>query len=192
MTKPTRSQQKMTRQDWVNAARQALITGGVEQVKVDRLAKRLKITRGSFYWFFKSREELLSALIQDWEQTNTQPMLDAIAALPTHSGAAQAMQALVSFWIHELDYSPAYDAAMRDWARVSPEAEAAVRRIDNKRIAALKEMFLKLDYPDDEAFIRARVTYFHQVGYYALHIKESRERRLELSPLYSKVLAGSQ
>lgn len=179
----------MTRQDWINAARQALIAGGVEQVKVDRLAKDLGITRGSFYWFFKSREELLDELLKDWEHSNTQPLLDEIARMPAGDATA-AMQGIVSFWIDEKDFSPAYDAAMRDWARVSPQAEEVVRRVDNRRIEALTEMFRKLGFPEDEAFIRARVTYFHQVGYYALQIKESKARRHALSPLYSKVLVG--
>lgn len=189
MTRKKPNQSRMTRQDWIAAARQALITGGVQQVKVDRLAKGLGITRGSFYWFFKSRGELLGALLQDWEHSNTQPLLDEIARIPTGDADA-AMRGIVAFWIDEKEFSPPYDAAMRDWARVSKDAEQAVRRVDNKRIGALTAMFVKLGFDKDEAFIRARVTYFHQVGYYALQIKESKARRHELSPLYSKVLVG--
>ena len=182
--------QRMTRQDWIRAARRALITSGVEQVKVDRLAREMKITRGSFYWFFKSREELLETLLEDWEATNTKPLLDAIAKLPKGDGMA-AMNALIEFWVEEKEFSPAYDSAMRDWARISPAVEKAVRRIDNKRIEAIKQMFLDMGYPEEEAFIRARVTYFHQVGYYALRIRESKATRLKLLPLYTKALIGA-
>jgi len=52
----------------------------------------------------------------------------------------------------------------------------------------LKQLFLDMGHPDEEAFIRARITYFHQVGYYAMGVEETREQRLRLLPLYTRVL----
>lgn len=184
-----RAHQRMTRDDWIAAARAALITSGVEQVKVDRLAKDLGITRGSFYWFFKSREELLDALLKDWEQTNTTPMIAAVESAPAGDGHAQ-FRALMQVWLDEKDFSPAYDSAVRDWARTAPKVERVVRRVDNRRIELMHGMFRNFGYPEDEAFIRARVAYFHQVGYYTLHIKESRKTREDLRALYFKALTG--
>jgi len=89
-----------------------------------------------------------------------------------------------------LDYSPAWDAAVRDWARVSGKVANAVRRTDDARIEILKQVFLDMGCKDEEAFVRARICYFHQVGYYALGVRESREERLRLMPLYTRVLTG--
>lgn len=59
---------RLTRDDWIDAAWTALSEGSIDTVKVDRLAKRLKVTRGSFYWHFKKREELIDAVVDRWLQ----------------------------------------------------------------------------------------------------------------------------
>ena len=55
---------KVTRQDWLNVAMDVLVSDGVEQVKVLTLGERLGVSRSSFYWYFKSRQELLTALLR--------------------------------------------------------------------------------------------------------------------------------
>jgi hypothetical protein len=74
---------------------------------------------------------------------------------------------------------------MRDWARTSKKAEKIVRRVDDQRIALIQEIFEGFGYKGVEALIRARITYFHQVGYYALRINESRAERLRSQSLVS-------
>jgi AcrR family transcriptional regulator len=179
---------RLNRDDWINAARRALINSGVEGVKVDTLAKRLKVTRGSFYWHFKNRADLLKALLENWETTNTAPMLEAIRA----SGARGEKEDFETYFgrllVEERDYSPTYDSAVRDWARTERKVSNAVRRIDHIRIEALAEMFAAYGFDRYEAVIRARITYYHQVGYYALQIKESIEERDRWGDLYNKVL----
>ncbi|MFM2303629.1 MAG: hypothetical protein RLZZ135_1039, partial [Cyanobacteriota bacterium] len=63
---------KLGRQDWVQAAIETLIEKGADAVKVDVIAKSLKITRGSFYWHFKNLDDLLAAIIQEWQAVNTE------------------------------------------------------------------------------------------------------------------------
>src|ERR1035438_2182029 len=58
----------LNRDDWLKAARLALLTGGVEAVRVEKLARNLRVTKGSFYWHFKDREELLALLLREWEE----------------------------------------------------------------------------------------------------------------------------
>src|SRR5882762_1086720 len=59
------------RQGWLDAARNALIREGIAGVKVGKIARRLKVTRGGFYWFFDSHKQLLDELLLDWEKRNT-------------------------------------------------------------------------------------------------------------------------
>ena len=67
-----------------------------------------------FYWFFDSRNELLDELLADWERTNTEAF-KATLLDPGHNGMAE-FQAMVDMWVAEAGYSPAWDAAIRDWA----------------------------------------------------------------------------
>jgi AcrR family transcriptional regulator len=176
------------RQGWLDAARSALIREGIAGVKVGKIARRLKATRGGFYWFFDSHKQLLDELLLDWEQRNT-AAFESVLRESGRNGMAE-FQALVDIWLNEKDYSPAWDAAVRDWARVSSKVANAVRRTDDVRIGVLKQVFLDMGCEDEEAFVRARVCYFHQVGYYILGVRESREERLRLMPLYTRVLTG--
>src|SRR6266571_4302142 len=50
---------RLSQDDWVDAAVQVLLHEGPDGVAVQPLARRLKTTKGSFYWHFSSREELL-------------------------------------------------------------------------------------------------------------------------------------
>lgn len=184
---PATERTNLTRADWIAIARDTLIREGVAQVKIDRLARKLGVTRGGFYWRFKSREELLDAMLDDWVATNTMPFLAAVSG---PGAPAERYRSLMRLWIDERDFNPDFDSAVRGWSRISPKVAKTVHEIDDRRIAALKALFEDAGYGADEAFIRARITYFHQVGYYAMGLKESTKRREALSELYYRVLTG--
>ncbi len=181
------SERGLSTDDWLVVAKQVLIKDGIAGVKVDRLAKRAGVTRGGFYYRFKSLQGLLDALIEHWRATNHQPMINALNSPGT---PPERFRALVKLWLEERDYDPDYDAAIRAWSRVSPKVAAVVHQIDDIRTDTLKQLFLDAGYASDEAFIRARITYFHQVGYYAMGVRESHKRREELSALYYRILTG--
>jgi AcrR family transcriptional regulator len=173
--------------EWIDAARRLLIAEGIAAVKIGRLARELGVTRGGFYWRFRDRADLLRALLEDWRVRNSAAM---VAALDGPGTPAARMKALIDVWIDEKGFDPAYDTAVRGWARGAPKVLAAVRRVDDERIAAFRHVFEDAGYRGEEALIRARVTYYHQVGYYAMGIEESRARRRSLSPFYYEVLTG--
>lgn len=177
----------LCRQDWINAARDLLIQGGIEHVRIGRLAESLNVTRGGFYWLFSSRDDLLDELLEDWKKTNT---LIFEKILNAERKGIDELKALFNMWLQEDEYSPPYDSAVRDWARMSEATAKAVKEVDSRRIELMKNIFLDLGYPEDEAFVRARITYFHQVGYYILGLGESHEARTKALPLYIKILSG--
>jgi AcrR family transcriptional regulator len=186
---PKKRTSRLTQADWVIAARATLVRAGVDRVRVQLLAQKLATTTGSFYWHFKNREELLEAVLDDWEERTTASFRRACEN--AQQTPQDQFEAVAKLWICEDTFDPACDAAMRDWARGSKAVEKRVRRVDEERIELLKGIFLNFGFEATEAFIRARITYFHQVGYYALRIAESKERRLELMPLYTHVLSSN-
>jgi AcrR family transcriptional regulator len=184
---PANGREMLEREDWLAGARRLLISQGVNAVKIDRLARELGVTRGGFYYRFKSRSDLLNALMEDWRDHNS---VATLAAIKGKGAPVDRILALMKVWIEEVDYVPAYDIAMREWGRVSAKVAKLVRAVDDERIEAFHQLFVDAGYPDQEAFIRARVFYYHQVGYYAMGVEETKERRLELADLYFKVLTG--
>jgi AcrR family transcriptional regulator len=176
------------RQIWLDTARQALIEEGAAGVEINKLAKRLSSSRGGFYWFFKDRAQLLGELLAYWEQAST-VLFERILQLPDRNGMDKYL-AMTDLWIDEQDYDPKWDGAVRDWARTSEDVRKVVHDVDQKRIAVLEQIFKEMGYEGKDAHIRARVMYYHQVGYYAMGVEESRRERLKLIPYYRKVLTG--
>jgi len=180
--------QPLGREIWLDTARQALIEEGTAGVEINKLAKRLGSSRGGFYWFFKSRAHLLEELLAYWVETSTVLFEKTLRA--SGPNGLQEFQALVDLWIDENEYDPKWDGAVRDWARTSAAVLKAVQAVDRKRIEVIEQVFLDLGYEGNDAHVRARVTYYHQVGYYALGVQESRTQRRRLIPFYRKVLTG--
>jgi AcrR family transcriptional regulator len=176
------------REAWLNAARQALITEGTAGVEINKLAKRLGVTRGGFYWFFKSRQQLLDELLTHWAESSTGPF-ERVLGSEQRDGLKE-YHALTDLLVDEEEYDPKWDGAVRDWARTSAAVLKAVQAVDEKRIAIIEKMFLAMGYKGKHAHVRARVMYYHQVGYYALGVRETRKQRLALLPFYAKVLTG--
>jgi len=181
---------KVTRDDWLNVAMDVLISDGVEQVKVLALAERMKVSRSSFYWYFKSRQDLLDALLKTWEQTNTAAML-ARAEAP-----AEAITGAVLNVFHCIAnpalFNTALDFAVRDWARRSGKVRSLLDRSDARRVEALTQMFLRYGYASLEAMTRAKVLYYMQLGYDMAEPNESYAHRLEMTPQYLKVFTGRE
>jgi AcrR family transcriptional regulator len=181
---------RLGREAWLNAAKAALIDEGIGGVEIDKLARRLNATRGGFYWFFTGRKQVLDLLLRNWEETNS-AVFESLLSEGRSSGMGE-YKALCDMWVSESGYSPRWDAAIRDWARTVPCVATVVGRVDSARIEIIERIFKHMGFEGTEALVRARVTYFHQVGYYALGLRESHEQRLKLLSCYIRTLTGHE
>lgn len=181
---------KATRDDWLDLALNALAIEGVDHVNVLALSERLGVSRSSFYWYFKNRDELLDALLDRWDQLNTRSIV-AQAEEPAAT-VSQAVCNVFHCWVNPLIFSPRLDFAVREWARRSARVRKALDRSDRFRTEALKALFVRFGYEDEDAFVRARVLYYMQIGYYALDLREPIETRLTLTPHYLKAFTGAE
>lgn len=135
-----RMDQDLSRSDWLKAARLALLQGGVDAVRVERLARNLQVTKGSFYWHFKDREQLLEALLREWEEEK-QLVFDLL-------GQRDLRRALTDFFrelerrvmVSERGEWPS-DAAIFAWAAVSPKVARRANKEEKERIRLLKRLF---------------------------------------------------
>ena len=179
--------QTLSTQDWIEVAKAMLIREGINAVKIGGLARACGVSRGGFYWRFKSRSELLETLLDDWKRTNTTPILKVLEG---DEPPSRRFQKLMRLWIEERDYSPEYDTAVRNWSLSDPKVAALVHEIDGLRIEGLRKLFVDFGYEGDEAFVRARITYYHQAGSSALGERADDPRRRDLSSLYARILTG--
>lgn len=172
--------QSLTPETWIDAATEVLVDRGIDHVRVDVLATQLGVTRGSFYWHFRDREDLLRRVLEAWRNRTTvqltrrlrlagqdaRSQLRDVISLP-HRGRAAARAARI-------------ELAIRAWARRDQIARAAVDEADQQRIAYHGQIFESLGFEPDEAALRAFVMYSYEVAESLLHqqgLAQYRQRR---------------
>jgi AcrR family transcriptional regulator len=190
MDKPTTSERgwRGSADLWLDAAYQLLVEGGVEAVKVMPLAERLGLSRTSFYWHFADREALLDGLIARWESHNTATLI-ARTELPAKTITEAALN-LCDCWIWPELFDSRLEFAIRTWALTDAALAKRLAKSDAARIAAIKAMFLRFDYPEAEADIRAHTLYLTQIGYISMRFEEAFLPRLERVPHYTLTFTG--
>jgi Bacterial regulatory proteins, tetR family. len=157
----------LAREDWIEAAMRALAAGGVEAVKVERLAPALEVSKGSFYWHFKDRGDLLRALLAHWESTETTRLIEEVAHLETPRARLEALaRAALRRTDGDLNIADAEDA-IRAWAAADPAARAEVRRVDERRVAYLEKELVAIGAGRDAALALARAVYLALIGLFA-------------------------
>lgn len=126
----------LNRNDWLKAARLALLRGGVEAVQVEKLARSLDVTKGSFYWHFKDRSELLELLLREWEDEITE-VISTLSRESPEETARTLIRVLAERASQSEEGDVPSDAAIFSWASVSPKVARRVNKAEEKRIKLL-------------------------------------------------------
>jgi len=181
---------KVTKADWINLALESLVADGIESVRILPLAQQLSVSRSSFYWYFESRQDLLDQLLAHWRNTNTRAIVER-AQRP----AATIIRGILNVfecWADERLFNPRFDFAVREWARRSTDVRQAIGVADEERLSAIRDMYLRHGYDAEDAFIRARVLYCTQIGYYVIEVAEPTEARLGHLAAYLRNFAAQE
>jgi AcrR family transcriptional regulator len=177
-----------SQEGWLAAAYDALLESGVESVKILPLAKRLNLSRTSFYWFFKDREELLNALITRWREKNTGNLVKQSQAYA--ETLAEAMLNVFDCWLNKDLFDSQFEFAVRSWALQSPDILAELQEADRTRVEAISRMFMRFGYAEGPADVRARTTYLVQIGYISMQSREDLALRMKRIPEYIAIYTG--
>lgn len=127
---------RVTRDDWLAAARQLLIEGGFAKLTLENLLAQLGVTHGSFYHHFKNRQALTEALLKQWRKEMT---LDVVAKASHIGDAAQRAHALIDLGNRFTDQTQ-LEIAFRAQARLDPMVLEYVQEVDELRIRNCTEM----------------------------------------------------
>lgn len=177
-----------SREGWIEAAYQALVREGIDAVKILPLAEHLKLSRTSFYWFFKDRGELLAALAQIWAERTTVPLIAAASAFA--ETGTEAMLNVIGCFLRADTFDSRLEFAVRGWGLKDPAILALVTRADSDRLAALAAMLERWGHGPEDADVRARTVYLAQIGYISMRVEETIEIRLTRVPHYVEIYTG--
>ncbi len=164
MSRSTNTRTNLSAQDWVDGASELLANGGIDAVRVEPLARKLKVTKGSFYWHFSNRNELLKEVLNGWRRRATSAIIQRINAskLPAIERLSELLL-LPKHGSHAMQGAN-LEIAIRQWAKREETAEAAVNEVDQHRIDFITNIYLELGYNEHDALTKAMFFYCTMQG----------------------------
>ncbi len=159
------SSARLTRDDWLDAAFQAVVDGGFDSVRVLVLADKLGVTRGSFYWHFTDHAALVQALLERWQsqeierdqrlqaQSSDDPQEDLERLLDTALNHAGLDMENIRF-----------ELALRTLGRSEPSVASMLVEVDRVRMKLFEQKFLTLTRDSTMAHELAALFYLAIVG----------------------------
>lgn len=162
---------RLSADDWAQAALDLIAEQGVAAVAVESLARRLGVTKGSFYWHFPSRDALLQAALERWESVEQEAVFGELEKI---SDSRDRLRALIEMVAHEIKLHVVYSALLQ--ALDHPIVKPVIGRVSERRLEHLARSYREVGFGVDDARHRARLAYTAYVGFLQLSIQLPQSR----------------
>jgi AcrR family transcriptional regulator len=143
---------------WTVAALVLLAEQGIDGVRIELLARRLGVTKGSFYWHFKDRDELHAAMLDYWRSRTTLGLIDRFDN--SDGTPIERLLQLVKIVFKPNAQSGAdIELSVRLWGRRSLRAQAALAEVDELRTRYIARLLMENGMATEEAKARSMLVY---------------------------------
>lgn len=175
--KPNGDNHRLTREQWLAQALDVLTLEGNAKLRVDRIAAALGVTKGSFYWHFRDRDDFVRSLVEYWGVYLTETVIKQVQAL--EGDVRDRLYTLMKL-VSDGQYAR-YDVSVRAWAAQEPVAVAAiVEGVDRRRLAFATSLFAEMGFEDPEREMRARAIIAYLSFESSFLVKASDAKRAEM------------
>ena len=178
MAPPTRT----PRGKWIEEGLSALAAGGSDAVRVESLAQALGVSKGGFYWHFDDRQSLLEEMLDAWERTWVDEVIEAVEA--DEGDARSRLRRLFALAAASGGELLKIELAIRNWARREKAVAERLRQVDNRRMDYMRSLFGPICEDDDDVEARCLLAFSLFIGGHfvsADHGGRSRAEVLELA-----------
>jgi AcrR family transcriptional regulator len=149
---------RLTADDWIDFALTTLAREGFEALKADILARKLRVSRGSFYWHFADLGAFHAAVIACWKEVATEAI---ILDIERHDAADQRLEALMR---HAFGRNAALELRVRAWADNNAAAARALDEVDGRRRRYIEQLLRDAGIPAALAAARTQIVYWTYLG----------------------------
>lgn len=149
----------LDRESWTAAGLRRLQADGIDAVRIELLARDLGVSKGSFYWHFAKRSELLTEILAAWRRADTTAIIEAVEA---RGGSPQDRLWKLFEFIFSSDRR--LERAVRNWAAKDPAAADSLAQVDRRRLAYLEDLFIAMGCEVPDAIARASLAYASVIG----------------------------
>jgi AcrR family transcriptional regulator len=178
MAPPTRT----PRNRWIEEGLSALAAGGPDAVRIESLAHALGVSKGGFYWHFSDRKALLEEMLDTWESTWVDDVIEAVEA--EDEDARSRLRQLFALAAASGGELLKIELAIRSWARREEAVAERLRQVDNRRMDYMRSLFGAICEDDDDVEARCLLVFSLFVGSHFVstdHGGRSRAQVLELA-----------
>ena len=147
MAAPTRT----PRSSWIEEGLRALGVGGLDAVRIEKLAQALGVTKGGFYWHFDGRQALLDEMLDVWERVVIDDVIERV-----EGGGEDARSKLERLFTLAGSGGDLWqiEFVIREWARRDRRVARRIKRIDNRRMEYMRSLFGEICADDEEVEAR--------------------------------------
>jgi AcrR family transcriptional regulator len=149
------------RSSWIDEGLRALAGGGPDAVRIEPLARALGVTKGGFYWHFDDRRALLEEMLDTWERTSVDEVIERVEG---GGGDARAKLRRLSAIAFSSDELLRIDLAVRDWSRRERTVARRLRRVDNRRMDYMRSLFGAFCPDEDDVEARCILAFSLWIG----------------------------
>ena len=159
---------QLDRGNWIENAIDVLAREGLGGLRVELLSKHCGVTKGSFYWHFKDRQDLLTAMLEHWREGRIRD-IEKVTSVKPGMEREQLHFAIEVYGASRNRKGMSIELAVRDWARHDPQAAAVVEAVDLYRLECTRKLFVAAGMSDAEAKSRSLLLYACVFGLSLMH-----------------------
>ena len=171
-----KAKRRVSKRDWLQAALKVLQTGGIEAVRVERLAAELEVNKSGFYYHFRDRADLHSALLDYWLELDAAPIAHGYD--DPDVGPGEMLRTIAK--VVDRDDLSRYDSAIRQWARQDPRVRRVWQKEMNRRLEIVRGLFAAIGFTGDDLEMRTRVFVAYHLVERDLFSDLSKNERIKL------------
>jgi AcrR family transcriptional regulator len=132
-------------------------------MRIEVLAKNFGVTKGSFYWHFKDRQDLVDGVLQTWRDGRIRDIDKQTGASPGRE-REQLLHLIDVYGATRNRKGISIELAVREWARRDAQAAAIVEEVDSWRLQCTRQLFVRRGVSDEEAKSRSLLLYAYVFG----------------------------
>ncbi len=152
------------KEDWIKLGYKLFSENGIAGIVIEKMSKKLKCNKSSFYWYFKTKKYFIHEIVKFWVETETENIIRLTNQSET---AKKKIDTLITITYKKSPYLD-FMTYLKRYAIKEKKIQKTIDTIDSQRIKYVKDLLIELGLTDKDAGIKASVFYKHLIGYHEM------------------------
>jgi AcrR family transcriptional regulator len=152
------------KQDWIFLGYKLFSEQGISGIIVEKMGKKLKVNKSSFYWHFKTKKDFIDEIITHWISLNTNQIISITNS--EKLGKEKFIKLIELSFKKELYLD--FIFFLKRYAQKHKKIQLLIDEIDTQRIEYTKNILIEMNFSAVEAEIKAILFYKYLIGYHEM------------------------